>query len=150
MSTAITVPDADHSTGAGTVTILVPIRYPVTARSATTLARADEFAAKYDNAHIVVLHINLVHHPTAATRQDLYQAITPIVNEHPIDISIRRGAIIEECILNEAQLRGADIIVIGANQKARWRRYLSRLVGNDPGLHSFLQTHAEADIEIAE
>lgn len=150
MSTAITVTDADHSTGAGAVTILVPIRYPVTAHSAKTLARATDLATEYEEAHIVVVHINLVQHPTAATRQELYQAIKPMMNGHSIDISIRHGAIVEECILDEAHLRGADIIVIGANQKARWRRYLSRLLGNDPDLHSFLQTHAEADIDVVE
>lgn len=148
MSTAVPVTDADHPRLTERVTILVPVHYPVTAQSTKTLTRATALADHYTDVHIVVLHVNLVHYPTRVTRQELYQTITPIVDGHTVDVSIRRGVILEECILDEAQLRGADIIVVGHNQKAAWRRYLSRLLGNDPDLPSFLRTHTDADLEV--
>lgn len=62
-------------------------------------------------------------------------------------VSVRRGFLVEGVILDEAEQRGADIIVVGQNQTALWRQYLSRLIGNGPAVASYLQDHADAEIE---
>lgn len=128
--------------------ILVPIRYPLTARSMQTLERAGSIAGEYDAGRVLVLHVNLVQYDRTSTAQDIHRAIAPLVGDLPVTVSVRRGFLVEEVILEEAEQRGADIIVIGRNQTAPWRQYLSRLLGNDPAVASYLQDHTDAEIDV--
>lgn len=148
MTTAIPVGTDDSPQATEVTMILVPIRYPITAQGAKTLTRARELSDETDVAHIIVLHINLFQRTSHVTRRDVWEAIRPVLKGQPFDVTIRRGALIESIVLEEVQRHGADIIVIGANQKATWRKFLSRLLGNDPDLPSYLRTHTDVDIEI--
>lgn len=53
-------------------------------------------------------------------------------------------------ILEEVTQIDADIVVLGANRQAPWRRLLGRLLQNDPEVSSFLRDHTTDDIDIME
>ncbi len=42
------------------------------------------------------------------------------------------------------------MIVIGKDNRSRWRRFLSRLIGNDPAVVPYLREHTDAEIEVIE
>lgn len=139
----MTVPAAD-------TTILVPIRYPLTAESTRTLQRAAQLADDSDDAYLLALHVNLFQYDTNSTAQEIRRAVWSVVGDHPVAVSIRQGFLVEEVIREEAVDRQADVIVIGKNQKSPWRRLLSRIAGNHPAIAPYLQNHTDAEIEIVE
>ncbi|QLG26546.1 universal stress protein [Halorarum halophilum] len=127
--------------------ILTPIRYPLTAQSTQTLDHARGIAEEYEDAQLLVLHVDLVQANQHSTAQDIHRAITPIVGDQSASVIVQRGFIIEDVIREEAEQRGADIIVLGQNQKPRWQQYLSRVLGNNPDIISYLQDRTDATIE---
>lgn len=128
--------------------ILVPIRYPLTAQSTQTLERAGQLVDDYDDAQLLVLHVNLFQHGQKTTSQEIRRAIGPLVDGHPVAVRVCPGFLVEEVIREEAEANHADIIVLGQNQKPVWRRLVSRLVGNEPAIAAHLRTHTDAEIEV--
>lgn len=131
-------------------TILVPIRYPLTDESARTLAAAGRLAHDRAPADLRVLHVNLLQTSADVHTADLTGAISSVLDGVDASVSTRRGFLVEEVILEEATQIGADVVVIGANRKARWRQLLSRLVGNEPVVGSFLREHVPRAIDVVE
>lgn len=133
----------------GNPIILAPIRYPLTAQSTQTLEHARYIADEYEDEdpRLLVLHVDLVQYDKRSTAQDIQRAITPLIGDHSAAVIIRRGFIVEEVIREEAKQRSADIIVIGQNQMAKWRQYLSRLLGTNPEIASYLRANTDATIE---
>lgn len=131
-------------------TILVPIRYPLTDESARTLAAAGRLANDRAPADLRVLHVNLLQTGADVHTADLTGAISSVLDGVDASVSTRRGFLVEEVILEEATQIDADVVVIGANRKARWRQLLSRLVGNEPVVGSFLREHAPRAIDVVE
>jgi K+-sensing histidine kinase KdpD len=129
-------------------TILVPIRYPLTTRSTHTLKCAGQIADKFGAAELLVVHVNLDHHSHSATAAEIYEAVAPVVQNHPVSVSVCRSFLIEEAILEEAQASHADIIVLGKNRKPAWRRVLSRLVGADLEIRQLLCDQTDAEIRV--
>ncbi|QLG29840.1 universal stress protein (plasmid) [Halorarum halophilum] len=127
--------------------ILTPIRYPLTAESTRTLEHASHVSEEHDDGQLLVLHVDLVQYDKHSTAQDIQRAIAPIVGDQPVNVIIRRGFLVEEVIREEAEQRGAEIIVIGKNRMAKWRRYINRLLGNHPDIASYLREHTDATIE---
>lgn len=140
--------DRDSRTEVDSTTILIPIRYPLTAQSTQTLEYANRLTDDYDSADLVVLHVNLLQHGEQAQTEEIIRAVTPILGTSGVTVNVHRGFIVEEIILEEAARTGAEIIVIGENQKPAWRRFLSRIVGNDPAVATFLQNNVDARIEV--
>lgn len=138
-----------HRNGPSSSTILVPIRYPLTAESTRTLEYAGELADREGDAELKILHVNLSHFNQAAHSREINQAIAPIVGEYDPEVIVQNGFLVEEMITEEALRLNADIIILGGNRRPRWRRALSRLLWNDPDIPSYLQANVEATVEIA-
>ena len=60
-----------------TQTVLVPIRYPLTAYGIQTLEHANRLARSHDDAHLYVLHVNLFQNGSTAHKAEITAAITP-------------------------------------------------------------------------
>lgn len=131
-------------------TILVPIRYPLTDQSAQTLAAAGRLAHEHAPAELSLLHVNLYQTSDNTKTRDLTRAISSTLDGVEATVTTRQGFLVEEVILEEAIQIDADIIVVGANQQAKWRRLLHRLLGNDPDVGAYLREHATDDIDIRE
>lgn len=129
-------------------TVLVPIRYPLTAHSTQTLERAGQLVDENDATQLLVLHVNLSQRGQTATTQEIRRAIDPLVGDHLVSVHVCSGFLVEEVIREEAETTHADIIVLGQNQKPPWRRLLSRLVGNDPAIATHLRDNTDAEIEV--
>lgn len=142
--------DITPSTGRGTSTILVPIRYPIGDASARTLVEAGRLAEERSPATLVALHVNLIQYDEGYRTQEMTSAISAVLEDVEAAVVTRRGFIVEEVILEEADQLGADVVVLGANRRSRWRRLLRRLTGNDPDIGSYLRTNTDAGIDVVE
>ena len=131
-------------------TILVPIRYPLTDQGARTLAAAGRMAHEHAPADLRVLHVNLLQKGSNTQTTELTQAISTTLDDVEALVSTRQGFLVEEIILEEATQIDADVIVVGTNQRAIWRRVLSRLLGNDTEVGAYLRDHTPNEIEILE
>lgn len=131
-------------------TILVPIRYPVTDQGARTLAAAGRLAQEHAPADLRVLHVNLLQNGHTTRTQELTDAISSTLDDVDAVVTTRKGFLLEEVILEEASQINADVVVVGANQQAFWRKLLGRLLGNGTEVVSILRDRTANDIEVME
>ncbi|AEN06541.1 universal stress protein [Halolamina sp.] len=131
-------------------TILVPIRYPLTDQSTQTLAAAGRLAHDHTPADLRVLHVNLYQTGDDTQTTELTRAISSTLDGVEASVITRQGFLVEEVILEEASQIDADIVVVGTNQQATWRRLLRRLLQNDPNVGTFLRDHTTKDTDIME
>lgn len=131
-------------------TILVPVRYPLTDRSARTLAAAGRLAHDHAPADLRVLHVNLYQKGDRTQTDELTRAISATLDGVEASVTTREGFLVEEVILEEATQTDADIVVVGANQRATWRKFLRRVFQNGPAVGRFLRENAAADTEVME
>lgn len=131
-------------------TILAPIRYPLTTLSTKILATARSLARTNEPANLTVLHINRYHKGNRIQERELAREVLPALNGVDASITVRQGYLVEEEILEEATLLDADIIVVGAHQRAVWRKVLNQLLRNDPDIGAFLRENATDGTEIME
>jgi nucleotide-binding universal stress UspA family protein len=120
------------------VSVLVPIRYPLSEFSKATL-RAAARRAREANANLVVLHVTPYHANGNVTRRDLKRAVERVVGRLPnARYLVRSGLLIEETILEEVAAENADVVVIGKTQAGRWERILRR-IADDPDVERYLR-----------
>lgn len=131
-------------------TVLVPIRYPLTEQSTRTLSAAVRLARDHEPVDLTVLHIDLHQKGTTTRKREMTQAVSSTVDGINASVMIRQGYLVEEEILKEAEQLDADIVVVGANQQATWKKILSRLLRNDPKIGLFLRENATTDTKIME
>ncbi len=125
--------------------VVVPVRYPLSARSKRTFARAVEVADE-DDADLTVLHVNLYQNGHSITRSDLKRAIENEFGRFSnVRYVVRSGFLVEETILDEIAAENADIVVIGHRQASRWKRLMSRLV-RDPDIETFLKNRLDCTV----
>lgn len=134
----------------GTTTILVPIRYPLTDASSQTLGAAGRLAQDHAPAYIRVLHVNLYQNGDHTQTRELAHAISSTLDDVEASVTTRQGFLVEEVILEEALEIGADIIVTGADQRALWRKFLSRVFGTTPAISTYLSDNTPDGTEIKE
>jgi len=126
-------------------TVVVPVRYPLTSHSKSTLGEAIRVADEED-ASLTVLHVNLYQNNGRVTRTDLKSAVEREFGHIPrTRYVVRSGLLVEETILDEVISEEADIVVIGQKQKSRWRETVRRLL-DDPDLEHFLANELDARI----
>jgi K+-sensing histidine kinase KdpD len=131
-------------------TVLVPIRYPLTDQSSQTLAAAGRLAQDHTPADLRVLHVNLYQNSNSTQTSELTRAISSTLDDVEASVTTRQGFLVEEVILEEATQIDADIVVVGANQRATWRKILSRVLENGPAVGLFLRENVTADTEVME
>lgn len=130
--------------------ILTPLRYPLTAESTQTLAHAKQLASNADDEHVqlFVLYVNIFQNQDNVQEAEIRRAITPLLNGLPVAVLTRRGFLVEEVILDEAQYLDVDYVVIGKNKRPWWRRVLTQLVGGEIELAPFLRKNAGPDVAV--
>lgn len=131
-------------------TVLVPIRYPLTDESARTLDAAGGIAADHDDVEVVVVHVDRFQNNEDTETAELSRAIRAVLDDVDTAVITRRGFFVEEVLLEEAQALEADVIVVGASRRARWRRVVRRLLGNDPAVGTYLRQETPDDVEVVE
>jgi nucleotide-binding universal stress UspA family protein len=131
-------------------TILVPVRYPLTDKSAQTLAIAGRLANENAPADLRVLHINLYQTGDKTQTKELTDAISATLEDVDASVTTRHGFLVEEVICEEAHQIDADIVVVGANQDTLLRKVLNRLLGNSPDIGSYLRENTDNNIEVKE
>ena len=125
--------------------IVVPVRYPLSEHSATTLREAIEISADRD-AELSVLHVDLYQHSKNVTRTDLKRAVEREFGElDNVRYVVRRGFLLEETILEEIVGENADLVVIGSRQAGRWQRMLRKLRA-DPDIGAFLKGELDCTV----
>jgi len=125
--------------------VVVPVRYPLTGPSETTLEEAVRIASERD-ADLTVLHVDLYQDSRGVTRADLKRAVERAVG--PVGRAryvVRRGFLVEETILEEIAAEGADIVVIGSQQASRWRTMVRRFI-DDPDIETFLREKLDCQV----
>lgn len=129
--------------------VVVPVRYPLSDHSRATLAEAVDIADERDAA-LTVLHVNLYHDNSSATRAELKSAVEAEFGTLPrTRYAVRTGLLVEETLLDEIAAEGADVVVIGKKQVSRWRAMVRRLV-DDPDVERFLRTELDCDVVTVE
>lgn len=125
--------------------VVVPVRYPLSARSKHTFEKAMEVAEE-DGADLTVLHVNLYQNGHPIKRLELKRAIESEFGRLPgVRYVVRSGFLVEETILDEIAAEDADIVVIGHKQASRWKRLIGRLV-RDPDIETFLKDHLDCTV----
>ncbi|MEF8881121.1 MAG: universal stress protein [Halapricum sp.] len=125
--------------------VVVPVRYPLTDHSKSTLAEAIRVASEED-ATLSVLHVNLYQNNGRVTRTELKTAVEDAFGHLPrTRYVVRSGLLVEETILDEIASERVDIVVIGQKQTNRWREVIRRLL-DDPNLEEFLEEEVDCRI----
>lgn len=109
------------------VTVVAPVRYPLSKRSKQTLRSAIEIARERELS-LTVLHVTLYQNGGNTSRRDLKAAVERTFG--PVEFAryvVREGLLVEETILEEIHAEDADVVVIGSKQAGRWRRMLDRV-----------------------
>ena len=125
--------------------VVVPVRYPLTSHSKSTLAEAVRISADR-GAELSVLHVDLYQDSNHVTRTDLKEAVEREFGEltHARYV-VRRGFLVEETILEEIAAENADVVVIGTGQASQWRRMLNKLL-SDPDIGSYLREKLDCTV----
>lgn len=125
--------------------VVVPVRYPLTARSKRTLERAIAVARERDGA-LTVLHVNLYQNGKSVTRTELKTAVERHFGQlENVRYIVRSGFLVEESILEEIAAEEADVAVIGTKQVSRLRRIFRRFTDN-PNIDDYLRAHLDCEV----
>jgi K+-sensing histidine kinase KdpD len=130
--------------------LLVPVQFPLTEDSTRTISQAMELATQLDDPHLYILHVNLTYRGKPVKRNELQRSVEAAVGNLPhASYHVRTTHLLEEAILNEAKQQGADYVIIGHSQRARWRRALASRLNMAVDLESFLPQHLDVEVVIA-
>lgn len=125
--------------------VVVPVRYPLTARSKRTLERAIAVSRERDGA-LTVLHVNLYQNGKSVTRTELKKAVEQHFGQlENVRYIVRSGFLVEESILEEIAAEKADVAVIGTKQVSRLRRIFRRFTDN-PNIDDYLRAHLDCEV----
>ena len=125
--------------------VVVPVRYPLTAHSKSTLAEAIRVSTDR-GAELTVFHVDLYHDSSNVTRTDLKRAVEAEFGElDGARYVVRRGFLVEETILEEIAAEKADVVVIGSKQASQWRRMLRKLL-SDPDIDAYLREKLDCTV----
>lgn len=129
-------------------TVLVPVRYPLSAHSRKTLREAVSLAGDDDDGELMVLHVDLYQNGNGVDHQDLKAAVErevgPLRNAR---YNVRRGFLVEETILEEIASEGIDTVVLGHKQLGRWRKAFNSLI-DDPDIAAYIEANVDCEVVI--
>lgn len=133
----------------GAVTVLAPVRYPLTEKSKNTVRRAIEIVEERPETHLVVLHVNLLQRGDHVTRADLRQTVKRDFGNVDADYRVRDGVMLEEALIDEAARSNADVVVIGEDDENRLLESIQRILGADADLESALREQLDVEVEVS-
>jgi nucleotide-binding universal stress UspA family protein len=129
--------------------VVVPVRYPLSEHSKTTLATAVDTARERD-ASLTVLHVNRYQNSSRAMRADLKTAVEREFGRlESARFVVRNGLLVEETLLDEIVAEEADVVVIGKKQTGRWRAMIRRIV-DDPDIEHYLREELDCEVVTAQ
>jgi nucleotide-binding universal stress UspA family protein len=127
------------------VTVVVPVRFPLSEHSRATLAAAVDVARERET-DLTVLHVDLYQENRGVSRAQLKRAVErefgPVERARYV---VRRGFLVEETILDEVAAEDADVVVIGRKQAGRWRRMLRRVL-DEPDVEGYLREKLDCEV----
>ena len=128
-------------------TVLVPVRYPISGHSVTTLSQAIDIAAERD-AELIVLHVSLYQLGNRVTVDDLKNDVQRTVGTvHNVRYLVRNGFLVEQGIVQEVADERADVVVIGNKHLSLWKRGLNWL-RSKPDIGEYLERHVDCEIVV--
>lgn len=128
--------------------VVVPVRYPLTDHSRSTLETAIRVTEERD-ATLTVLHVNLYQQGGSITRRELKRDVEAAFGDLPrTQYVVRSGLLVEETILDEVAAQGADVVVIGRKQVSKWRSMIQKLV-DDADVERFLRDELDCEVVAA-
>jgi len=135
--------------------LLVPVRYPLTQNSRSTIECALELKQEEEGegaeiVKLIFLHVDLFQHEGNVSRNDLRREVESEFDASDASYVVREGFIVEETILDEAANKEVDVIVVGKNRSGKLRRTLRRLVRNDPDIENYLRKNLDVRLEVAD
>ncbi|MDS0477061.1 universal stress protein [Natrinema sp. 1APR25-10V2] len=130
-------------------TLLVPIRYPPQEASVQTMNRAIDFAEQFDDAHVLILHVNVRHKGDDVDRTEFRRTVKDEI-EPPTNASyhVRDAYLIEKAILDEASQQNADYVVIGKSMRSRWQLLLADRLGIGIDIETFLDRRLDTELRV--
>lgn len=131
----------------GPVRLLVPIRDPSTPPSKRTLDHARTLLEDR-GGELLILHVNLCHERDSTRWTDMRRAVSAYLGDVDANYVVRRGASVEDVILEEAVVNDVDLIVVGKNTRSRWRRTIGRVIDAKPDVASSLHGRASCTVEV--
>lgn len=130
--------------------MLVPVRYPFESPSVATVEAAVDLASSLDDAHLYVLHVNVIHSGEDVDRAALQRGVESAVGALPnASYHVRDAFLFEEAILNEACHQDADYVVVGKSLRSGWRTLLAKRLGAGVDLEDFLRRQLDAELIVA-
>lgn len=127
--------------------IVVPVRFPLSEHSRSTLKSAIEIAEE-EGGELTVLHVNPFHESRRVTRTDLKRTVEQQFGRLPrTRYVVRTGFLIEQTILEEAAAQNADVVVIGKKLIGRVRRTIRRIF-DEPDIEAFLKRELDCRLEV--
>ena len=127
--------------------VVVPVRYPLSTHSKSTL-RAALSGAEERDAELTVLHVNLYQNGRRVSRADLRRAVESTFGQRDrTRYVVRSGFLVEETILEEVAALNADLVVIGGKQVSRWRKMVRRLA-DDPDIERYLRESLDCELQV--
>ena len=126
-------------------TVLVPVRYPLSGQSITTLSNAIDIADERD-AELIVLHVSLYQLGNRVTVDDLKNDVQRTIGSiHNVRYLVRNGFLVEQGIVEEIADERADVVVIGNKHLSGWKRGLNWL-RSKPNIAEYLERHVDCEI----
>lgn len=125
--------------------VVVPVRYPLSKHSKTTLQEAIRIAEERD-ADLTVLHVDLFQDNQNVSRVALKrEAESELGRIDRARYVVRQGFLVEETIMEEVADEEADVVVIGSKQAGRWRKMLNKLF-ESPDIGQYLEEQLDCTV----
>jgi len=130
--------------------VCVPVRYPLSETSQSSLERGIELATE-ENAVLAVLHVDLYQKERNVTRNDLVTHIRSKVDVPPrTRYVIKKGFVVEEVILQTVRELDADAVVVSGKQQGRFQRLSELIFPGNVGIADYLEDNYDCDCVIME
>lgn len=95
-----------------------------------------------------MLHVDLFYDRRGVTSRDLERAARSAVEDLPrATFVVKDGLLVEETILEEALKRDVDLVVIGRDQRPRWKRMMSKLLSR-PDVEEYLGQEWDGEVRV--
>jgi nucleotide-binding universal stress UspA family protein len=130
--------------------VLVPVRYPLTARNLTAIQRGLELLEAASNPELIVLHVDELLDDEHVDRADLRAAVEAEFDAIQASYVVRDGFLTEAAILDEAIRLDATHVVISRDRRNRWQRLTGRLFDSDVDLAAALRTRADIELVVVD
>lgn len=127
------------------VTVVVPVRFPLSKRSRRTLREGRRITQERDG-RMTVLHINLYQTNRRTTPSELKRTVERELGYMPrTRFAVRDGFILEETLIEEIKAEQPDILVLG-EATGGIRGFIRRVLFDEPDIMPYLNDSIDCEI----